>query len=519
MALDTMEPKFGSVVENFKNENEGYKCGYCKSKTSNYSHGMWAHQITVHDYQDLIDRGWRRSGYYCYKPTMQKICCPMYTIKCNSVDFKLSKSQKKVIKRMNRFLSHGERGKQRAMDDSNSLDPQDVEGNSDLMEAQMTSHFATVDSKKFAKIKSSFQELTGSSSDENRRQDFAAHVTECSNVMSESKTEKKGPFVKDSCSTSYKPGAGPDKEKPPCKKAKLLRLERRNQKLASKGLSVDPSSSAPKQENFAKKLEDFLYPEMTQSPAHRLQVRLVRSQPASAEFKSSFQESLCVYRRYQIAIHGDPESKCTESQYKRFLVKSPLEAWRPADGSGPPQGYGSFHQQYWLDDKLVAVGVLDILPRCVSSVYFYYDPEYSDLTLGTYGSLREVAFVRTLQSNAPELKWYYMGFYIHSCPKMRYKASLSPSMLLCPETYTWHPIERCLPLLDKNKYSRLEPNPSVKDIDAIENVNEVVVFHDLRPMYYGQYRDLAGSSSEDEEVLHYAQLVGKNCAKKMLLLR
>ncbi|XP_034241054.1 arginyl-tRNA--protein transferase 1 isoform X4 [Thrips palmi] len=465
MALDTMEPKFGSVVENFKNENEGYKCGYCKSKTSNYSHGMWAHQITVHDYQDLIDRGWRRSGYYCYKPTMQKICCPMYTIKCNSVDFKLSKSQKKVIKRMNRFLSHGERGKQRAMDDSNSLDPQDVEGNSDLMEAQMTSHFATVDSKKFAKIKSSFQELTGSSSDENRRQDFAAHVTECSNVMSESKTEKKGPFVKDSCSTSYKPGAGPDKEKPPCKKAKLLRLERRNQKLASKGLSVDPSSSAPKQENFAKKLEDFLYPEMTQSPAHRLQ------------------------------------------------------AWRPADGSGPPQGYGSFHQQYWLDDKLVAVGVLDILPRCVSSVYFYYDPEYSDLTLGTYGSLREVAFVRTLQSNAPELKWYYMGFYIHSCPKMRYKASLSPSMLLCPETYTWHPIERCLPLLDKNKYSRLEPNPSVKDIDAIENVNEVVVFHDLRPMYYGQYRDLAGSSSEDEEVLHYAQLVGKNCAKKMLLLR
>lgn len=46
-------------------------------------------------------------------------------------------------------------------------------------------------------------------------------------------------------------------------------------------------------------------------------------------------------------------------------------------------------------------------------------------------------------------------------------------MLLCPEAYTWHPIERCLPLLDKNKYSRLEPNSSVKDSDAIENVNEV----------------------------------------------
>lgn len=54
----------------------------------------------------------------------------------------------------------------------------------------------------------------------------------------------------------------------------------------------------------------------------------MRSQPASAEFKSSFQESLSVCRRYQMAIHGDPESKCTESQYKRFLVKSPLEVER-----------------------------------------------------------------------------------------------------------------------------------------------------------------------------------------------
>lgn len=42
---------------------------------------------------------------------------------------------------------------------------------------------------------------------------------------------------------------------------------------------------------------------------------------------------------------------------------------------GPRCGYGSFHQQYWLDDdKLIAVGVIDILPKCVSSVYFFYDP-------------------------------------------------------------------------------------------------------------------------------------------------
>jgi arginine-tRNA-protein transferase len=31
-------------------------------------------------------------------------------------------------------------------------------------------------------------------------------------------------------------------------------------------------------------------------------------------------------------------------------------------------GYGSFHQKYYLDDKLVAVGVIDILPNCLVSL-------------------------------------------------------------------------------------------------------------------------------------------------------
>ena len=61
-------------------------------------------------------------------------------------------------------------------------------------------------------------------------------------------------------------------------------------------------------------------------------------------------------------------------------------------GDAPSMGYGSFHQQYWLDEKLIAVGVIDILPRCVSSVYFFYDPDYGHLSLGTYASLRFYIF-------------------------------------------------------------------------------------------------------------------------------
>lgn len=54
----------------------------------------------------------------------------------------------------------------------------------------------------------------------------------------------------------------------------------------------------------------------------------------------------------------------------------------------PTTGYGSFHQQYWIDDRLIGVGVIDILPKSLSSVYFFYDPEFEFLSLGTYASLR-----------------------------------------------------------------------------------------------------------------------------------
>lgn len=55
------------------------------------------------------------------------------------------------------------------------------------------------------------------------------------------------------------------------------------------------------------------------------------------------------------------------------------------------------------------------------------------------------------------MKYYYMGFYIHSCPKMSYKGSYTPSFLLCPERLTWVPLELCRPVLDAHaqKYARL----------------------------------------------------------------
>ncbi|GMH04207.1 hypothetical protein Nepgr_006046 [Nepenthes gracilis] len=89
-------------------------CGYCKSgRLSSISHGLRAHSLTVDDYQDLLDRGWRRAGSFLYKPEMETTCCPSYTIRLKADDFIPSKEQLRVSRRMQRYLDGLLDGKKR----------------------------------------------------------------------------------------------------------------------------------------------------------------------------------------------------------------------------------------------------------------------------------------------------------------------------------------------------------------------------------------------------------------------
>lgn len=153
--------------------------------------------------------------------------------------------------------------------------------------------------------------------------------------------------------------------------------------------------------------------------------------------KSSFDyEEYTLYRKYQLRVHNDTPDHVTESSYKRFLVDTPLVHMPPNDDAAvPPCGFGSFHQQYFVDGKLIAVGVVDILPKCLSSKYLFWDPDLAFLSLGKFSALEEIKWVSENQLHCPTLQYYYLGYYIHSCNKMRYKAAYRPSELLCPLRY------------------------------------------------------------------------------------
>lgn len=484
---------------------EGHQCGYCKSEEGSISHGLWTHTLTVEDYQDLIDRGWRRSGKYCYKAVMSKTCCPLYTISCHATKFKLSKSQKGVLKTMKRYLLEGRR---EGGEQSSQCEASEAADKADT--TKDIKHKGTATTSTPAKVKKVVQ-----------------------------------------------PGKGADPTKPPCRKAKELRKERKMEKMNKMGRpsetlqtsSIEPmeegggegateatSSDGTRLPSFMqrgedgrKPLEEFLAPvtppptsspsnpTSSKKPAHHLEMKLIRSCPPSPEFVATFGESHNLFRRYQMNIHKEKEEDCSEKCFTRFLCTSPLKA---KDGlPGWPYGYGSYHQHYRIDGRLIAVGVIDILPKCLSSVYLYYDPDYDFLNLGVYSALRELELTRKLHLNDPEnFKFYYMGYYVHSCQKMRYKGNYTPSFLLCPESYTFIPIEKCRPKLDISEYSRLNDEKTVSE-DVSDWLGRTLVLINRTYMTYEEFsRHVAQGSRKEAEVRQYAELVGPQVATRMLLV-
>ncbi|KUI58722.1 hypothetical protein VP1G_06007 [Cytospora mali] len=179
-------------------------------------------------------------------------------------------------------------------------------------------------------------------------------------------------------------------------------------------------------------------------PAHQFQVTL--------EPDDFTEEKFAVFENYQRVVHGESPSGISKKGFKRFLCNSPVRRgiYNDPDG-GKQRQVGSFHQCYRLDGKLVAVGVLDLLPEAVSAVYFMYHESIHKHQPGKLGALREIALA--MESG---YRYWWAGYYIHSCPKMRYKIDYHPQYVLDPEALTWDLLDdEALAIFDKKHYVSL----------------------------------------------------------------
>lgn len=77
------------------------------------------------------------------------------------------------------------------------------------------------------------------------------------------------------------------------------------------------------------------------------------------------------------------------------------------------------------DGRLVGIGLFDETPNALSAAFFFYDPTYARMSLGTANVLSLIAHARA--TGRPHV---YLGYRVAGCSSLRYKANFRPHELL-----------------------------------------------------------------------------------------
>jgi len=483
------------------------ECGYCgrDGREDRFSYGMVCPRLSALDYQALIDLGWRRSGDYLYRQDNSVSCCCNYTIRLNVRKYRKSKAQRSAMNKFERYL-RGEAVSTSKDDDDDDAQEAGAKGSkkpasaaaaamSDVPSA--TPAPAAPADPHAERIRGALLEAlealvrAGSLPASLAPSADAAHAKQLRvypyvEPAAAGKKQKRQEAADKPASSGSEPGSYQWASNAALVLSGLLRKQKL-QELSPVQVAQLLAQQMSKAEAAASSAADASAPiESAAQPSGHINFRIAGAsalappprrasvsqdrtkktpfapkQPAAAgasagaplkahtfevrQVPATFDErAFAVYKRYQMRVHGDAEKKLTPKQYTNFLCNSPLVSSSDKEGH-----LGGFHHHYLIDGRLVAVGVVDVLPSCLSSVYLFYEPDFEFLNLGTVTAVKEIEWVQQkLMPNWPGIKYYYMGYYIHSCRKMIYKGKFSPSELLCPLRFTWHDLALCRPALD-----------------------------------------------------------------------
>jgi arginyl-tRNA--protein-N-Asp/Glu arginylyltransferase len=143
-------------------------------------------------------------------------------------------------------------------------------------------------------------------------------------------------------------------------------------------------------------------------------VRLRTGAPSATTTKLDLYDR---YHAFQALAKGWPEHPARDaSGYQSSFVRQPfaVEEWR-----------------YYLGNSLIGVGYVDHLPDTssfaggLSAIYYYYDPEERQRSLGTWNVLCVLD-----EAARRGLPYVYLGYYVKGCASMEYKMRFAPNQLL-----------------------------------------------------------------------------------------
>ncbi|MBZ0157476.1 MAG: arginyltransferase [Alphaproteobacteria bacterium] len=126
-------------------------------------------------------------------------------------------------------------------------------------------------------------------------------------------------------------------------------------------------------------------------------------------------EKVELYRKYLRSKHGEVEEAYRDIEHMLSLYH----------GSIPV-----IEMSYYLEDRLVGVGIVDEGENSLSSNYFFYDTDFLPRRPGVFSILSEIALARQRGK-----RYYYLGFHIEEVGKMSYKKHFRPNQVLAEGTW------------------------------------------------------------------------------------
>ena len=118
------------------------------------------------------------------------------------------------------------------------------------------------------------------------------------------------------------------------------------------------------------------------------------------------EQHIDLYDKYHADMHrrrGWPERTTNPEDYAESFLAGDWEFAR---------------EFLYLDEgRLVGVGLADVLPNALSSIYFFHDPQWRSAGPGIFSVLKQLEFARDRQ-----LRHQYLGYWVPQCPSMSYKA-------------------------------------------------------------------------------------------------
>ena len=208
--------------------------------------------------------------------------------------------------------------------------------------------------------------------------------------------------------------------------------------------------------------------------------KVLRKMPSNINIKTLpayfNKEAFDLYNSYHVSKHK--KSISSEHTYAEHVVYSP---YRQQEGKGGIV-YGTYHQEYYLGDRLAAVGVIDVVPYGVVSVYMWYDnsKEINKYSFGVYSVLKEIEYVRSLATRNSDIKYYYLQGWNPHNKKLSYKANYTPVEFFCPCISTeWIPnisgVSDCIEnKLQAREVTRKESVPN-DNISSVPSTNLALV--------------------------------------------